>query len=60
MLKRNEASRLPGMPVPYEMYFPRKPPIAVNALLRPLASVVIPAVAAKATRARIKRYSTRP
>src|SRR6266404_3571198 len=35
-------------------------PILPNALLRPLARVVIPAVAANATRARIKRYSTRP
>src|SRR5207302_5596931 len=35
-------------------------PIFENALLRPLAKVVIPAVAAKATSARINRYSTSP
>src|SRR5260370_738115 len=42
------------------MYDPRMLPIALNALFRPAASLPIPAVAAKATRARIKRYSTKP
>src|SRR6266853_3292576 len=42
------------------MYEPRILPMALNALFRPLASTPIPAVAAKATRARIKRYSTKP
>jgi len=35
-------------------------PTAVNALLRPLAKLLIPAVAANATSARINKYSTRP
>src|SRR2546422_11646780 len=35
-------------------------PTAEKALLRPLARLPIPAVAAKAIRARISRYSTRP
>src|SRR5579864_1465869 len=34
--------------------------MALNALFKPLASEFIPAVAANATRARIKTYSTRP
>src|SRR5437660_5587052 len=44
----------------YEIYSPRMLPIFVNALFRPLARVVIPAVAAKATSAMINRYSTSP
>jgi len=42
------------------MYDPRMLPMALNALFRPLARAPIPAVAAKATRARINRYSTKP
>src|SRR5260370_3571517 len=42
------------------MYLPRMLPMALNALFRPLARAPMPAVAAKATRARIKRYSTKP
>src|SRR6266446_5853751 len=42
------------------MYLPRITPMAANALFRPLARAPMPAVAAKATRARINRYSTKP
>src|SRR5712691_3798379 len=42
------------------MYEPRILPMALNALFRPLASAPMPAVAAKATSARINRYSTKP
>src|SRR5579864_4682956 len=44
----------------YVMYLSTKLPMALNALFRPLASEFIPAVAANATSARIKTYSTRP
>src|SRR5207245_9507162 len=44
----------------YEMYCPSMLPILVKALLRELANVVMPAVAAKATRATISTYSTSP
>src|SRR5438270_8075110 len=42
------------------MYLPRMIPICENALFKPLARLPIPAVAANATRARIRRYSTKP
>src|SRR5437016_11637275 len=44
----------------YVMYWPSNTPIAEKALLSPLAKLPIPAVAAKATNARINKYSTRP
>src|SRR5258708_4265704 len=42
------------------MYEPRILPTCRNELLTPLAKVLIPAVAAKATRAMIRTYSTNP
>jgi len=42
------------------MYLPINVPTIVNALFRPVAKLVIPAVAANATRAMTRRYSTRP
>ena len=43
----------------YVMYVSMRLPIALNALFNPLASEFIPAVAANATKAIIRTYSTR-
>jgi hypothetical protein len=42
------------------MYWPTMLLTLVNALFNPSAKLLIPAVAAKATSARINRYSTKP
>jgi hypothetical protein len=57
--QRGQQVRL-GCAAPYVMYLSTKLPIALKALFKPLASEFIPAVAANATKARIRQYSTKP